>query len=252
MLCYHSVDADWDSPLAVTPVAFAEHCAFLRRHHTVVPAIDLVAIMAHRRLPPRRTVALTFDDGFADFVDGALPALRAHGLQATMFLVARTLEDEHAGADWLRPQPDVPPATLTEEQVLDLHEMGVAFGSHSWAHRDLTQLTEEECVRDLRDSREKIEDLLHCEVPLLAYPYGHHDDHVRRAAGTAGYRFALTLPAGPEPRGARAMPRAGVYRGATVTVLRIKASRWFLPVRMAPIYRPLSPLADLVRSKTSR
>lgn len=252
VLCYHSVDADWDTPIAVTPDSFAQHSAWLHRCRTVVPALDLLEMQVASRRTPRRTVALTFDDGFADFIDGALPALRDYRLPATMFLVARTLEEGQGRADWLIPQPDVAPATLTESEVLELHAMGVSFGSHSWAHRDLRELTEEECVTDLRDSREMIEDLLHAEAPLLAYPYGHHAEHVRRAAATAGYRFALSLPQGPEPRGPHSMPRAGVYRGDNLTALRIKSSRWFIPARMASPYPRPGRLGGLLRSTTSR
>ena len=252
VLCYHSVDADWDSPISVSPGRFGEQCSWLHRRRSAIPTLDLVEMQAARHRTPRGAVALTFDDGFADFIPGAMPALREYRLPATMFLVARTLEEGQGGASWLRPQEDVPPATLTAVDVLELQEMGVAFGSHSWAHRDLRELTEAECVTDLRDSREKIEDLLHTEVPLLAYPYGFHADHVRRAAATAGYRFALSLPEGPEPRGPHAMPRAGVYRRDSLTVLRIKSSRWFIPARMATSYRRPGRVGGLLRSTTSR
>src|SRR5213080_1745037 len=37
ILCYHDVDADWDSPLAVTPDAFAAQMAWLAAHRKVLP-----------------------------------------------------------------------------------------------------------------------------------------------------------------------------------------------------------------------
>ena len=55
----------------------------------------------------------------------------------------------------------------------------------SLAHRDLTMLSDEECHRDLRESRELLEDLLGEPVPFLAYPGGRNDARVQRAAARA-------------------------------------------------------------------
>lgn len=252
VLCYHSVRADWESPLAVPPDEFERHGAWLARHRSVLSTSELLDARASGRRGARRAVSLTFDDGFADFVDGAAPSLRRHGLPSTMFLVARTLEPGLGGADWLRPQETEAPATLSEGQVLELVDQGVEMGSHSWAHHDLRTLSEAECTSDLRESKERLEDLLRREVPLLAYPYGFHAEHVRRAAAAAGYRYALSLPEGPEPTSDLAVPRAGIYRGDGVTALRIKSSRWFVPARMATSYPPPGRLGDLLRKVTSR
>jgi peptidoglycan/xylan/chitin deacetylase (PgdA/CDA1 family) len=250
VLCYHSIHPTWEDPLAVTPEMFAEHCAWLARHRAVLPLDEIVELEAAGR-PRRGVVALTFDDGFADFAEGALPPLLRHRLPTTMFVVAGTLDEGAGGATWLRPQPATPPATLTSAQVLELRELGVRFGSHSWAHRDLRELSEDECVRDLRDSRERLEDLLHEEVPLLAYPYGFHAPHVRSAAAAAGYRYALSLPEGPEVHGSHAAPRVGLYRGNSVTALRVKSSSWYLRARMSPAQPLLRRAAGLLPARSS-
>lgn len=232
VLCYHSVSEEWDSLIAVRPPAFAEQCAWLSHRRHVVPTLELLEAQSAGGRCRRRT-ALTFDDGFADFATEAAPVLRRYRLPATMFVVAKTLEPGRGGADWLRPQPEVAPPTLTREQVLELREGGVEFGSHSWAHRDLRTLTEEECFHDLRDSRECLEDLLHERVPLLAYPYGNHATHVQRAAARAGYRYSLSLPQGPEVREPHAMPRVGVYRRDSLTAVRVKDGAWYLTLHMS-------------------
>ena len=67
---------------------FARSLAFFRRHYNVV---TLQQVLDARRgvapLPPR-AMLLTFDDGWADNVDHALPELRRAGLPALMFVVA--------------------------------------------------------------------------------------------------------------------------------------------------------------------
>src|SRR2546423_1141649 len=96
---------------------------------------------------------------------------------------------DHA-VDWVDTPPPHPLRTLTVEQVREMQEDGIAFGSHSYAHHDLTAMEEAECARDLRASRELLEDLLKAPVRHLAYPRGRHDERVRRAALRAGFTHA--------------------------------------------------------------
>lgn len=232
ILCYHSVDAAWEEPIAVSPEAFERDCRWLNRSRRVVSTSELAAALM-RGKRARREVAVTFDDGFADFYDQALPTLRRYNVRATLFVVAKTLQDGEGGATWLRPRVEVPPRTLSLEQVREAVEQGVEIGSHSWAHHDLRTLSEEECRRDLSRSKEMLEDLLGRPVPLLAYPYGFHAPHVRRAAEAAGYDAAFSLPERREPTGRFAIPRAGIYRGNSLTTVRMKSTSWFMTGRVA-------------------
>jgi peptidoglycan/xylan/chitin deacetylase (PgdA/CDA1 family) len=238
ILCYHSVDPDWDSPLAVSTNEFARHCIWLARRRTVLPLEEsVVRIDATARLPRGQT-AITFDDGFAGLYEHAFPLLRRNGIAATVFLVAETLTLQGRPVDWAPPGS----GTLTLPQVLEMAEGGVRFGSHSYSHHDLTALGDDERERDLRDSRILLEDLLGRPVPFLAYPGGRHDERVRESARRAGYTHAFTLPDRHETPGPYAIPRAGVYPGNGPTSLRIKSSRWYLPVRTTPVFPALRGL----------
>jgi peptidoglycan/xylan/chitin deacetylase (PgdA/CDA1 family) len=124
-----------------------------------------------------------------------------------------------------------------------MQEEGVTFGSHSYSHHDLTTLGEKECERDLRESRELLEDLLGRPVAFLAYPFGHHDRKVRRAAERAGFSHAFSLPEGREPTGRYAVPRVVVVPGNGAISLRIKASTWYLDVRAHPVFPVLRGVA---------
>ncbi len=231
ILCYHSVEPEWESPLAVRPGDFAAHCAWLARHRDVLPLGAAIERLDRSGHLPRGEAALTLDDGFAALHEHALPVLTRHRLPATVFLVAQTLAPQGQPVDWVRTAPPWPLRTLTVDQVREMQSAGVDFQSHSWAHRDLPDLDPDACVEDLRSSRELLEDLLGGPVRLLAYPRGLHDDRVRSAASRAGYTHALALPEGPEPAGRYAIPRVGVYRGNGLVSLRAKASRRYLAVR---------------------
>ena len=227
VLCYHAVDPAWSAPIAVRPELFERHCEWFATRRSVVP-LDAV-VGAGRR---DRQVSITFDDGFASVYEHGFPALVRHGLPATVFVVAATLTAEGRSVDWLdRPPDSGEPATLTAEQVLEMRESGVRFGSHGFTHADLTTLAGDEAERDLRESRELLEDLLGEPVPYVAYPRGRHDLHVREAARRAGYTHAFSLPERRERAGPYAWPRVGIYAGNGIGTVRIKTHPLYLPVR---------------------
>ena len=237
ILCYHSVDPAWQSPLAITPADFAAQCAWLARSGRVV---DVATSLSGAG---RRAIALTFDDGFAELAEHVFPLLAQHRLPAVVFLVAQTLTEQGQPVDWVDTPPPWPLRTLTVEQVLEAREAGVVFASHSWAHLDLTTLTEQECLEDLRRSRELLEDLLHEPVPWLAYPRGRHAAHVRRAAARAGYSHSFSLPEVREPTGDHAVPRVGVFPGNGTRGLAVKTAPGYLAVRHSPVFPALRRLA---------
>lgn len=254
ILCYHSVHPDWASPLAVTPRDFEAQCEWLSRNRTVVPLDEAIRLMSPSGRLPRRMSAITFDDGFLDNVQTAAPTMARYGLPWTLFVVAQTLTPSGRPVNWVDTPPPWPLQTIPADQVVELHRSGVTIGSHSWAHHDLTQLDQEACARDLRESRELLEDLLGARVPLLAYPRGRHNAMVRSAAAAAGYEHALALPQQQEAPGPYAVPRVGVFPGNTLRTLRLKSSRLYLPLRTSPVFpaarRGLRPLIRAIGSGT--
>lgn len=116
------------------------------------------------------------------------------------------------------------------------HAEGVNIASHSLAHHDLRTLGADECLRDLVESREILEDLLGDHTTTLAYPKGDHDAAVRSAAERAGYRAAFAPPEQREPVGRYSTPRVGVYPGNTSRSLWIKTRRRYLDARLSRWY----------------
>jgi peptidoglycan/xylan/chitin deacetylase (PgdA/CDA1 family) len=249
ILCYHSVDPSWRSPLSVTPEAFEAQSAWLARHRRVIGVSEAAGRVAATGRLHARVAAITFDDGFRSVFDHAFPVLMRHRLPATVFLVAQTLTPEGRPVDWVDDPPVWSLSTLTLGQIREMQEAGIGFGSHSYAHHDLTTLSDEECERDLRASRELLEDVLETRIRLLAYPRGLHDERVRTAAGRAGFAQAFTLPERREPIGPFSVPRVGVYPGNGIKTLRAKTSRWYLPVRTSGAFPILRRLAGRGRAR---
>jgi peptidoglycan/xylan/chitin deacetylase (PgdA/CDA1 family) len=236
ILCYHAIDPSWTSALSVHPARFAQQCDWLATHREVLPLNVAVTRLDRSWRLPRGLAALTFDDGFRSLHEHAMPAIKRHQLPATVFLVAQTLVGQGRAVDWVDDPPEQALTTLNTDQVIEMQDAGVDFQSHSLVHADLTQMTFDECVRDLTDSRVTLEDLLHRPVTMLAYPRGRHNDVVRAAAERAGYTHAFSLPEAAEPFHEFAIPRVGIYHKNTAPSLQVKASRSYLRVRLSRLY----------------
>ncbi|MFK0132226.1 polysaccharide deacetylase family protein [Streptomyces rubiginosohelvolus] len=192
ILTYHSVTDPSDDPYGITvsPARLDEQLSWLRsRRLTGVGVSELLRTGASER---RGLVGLTFDDGYADFVDEALPVLRKHGFRATVYV----LPGRPGGVnEWDPLGPRKP--LLTHEGVRRVAAAGMEVGSHGLYHRDLTGLSDEELRRETRDSRELIGDLTGSLPEGFCYPYGILDRRVTQAARSAGYGHACALTPGP-------------------------------------------------------
>ncbi|MEI6415372.1 MAG: polysaccharide deacetylase family protein [Pseudomonadota bacterium] len=89
VLIYHRVAKIQQDPhlLAVTPAHFEEQLLVLRRHYPVVTLSELTENLMRGRCPGPMVV-LTFDDGYADNAEAALPLLKKHDIPATFYLAS--------------------------------------------------------------------------------------------------------------------------------------------------------------------
>ncbi|WP_342120798.1 polysaccharide deacetylase family protein [Pseudoduganella sp. OTU4001] len=93
ILIYHRVLPQQDRifPLEVHRAQFDSQLAWLKSRFNVLPLLEAVQLAAAGRLPPR-SACITFDDGYADNAEVALPVLQKHGLHATFFIATGFLD----------------------------------------------------------------------------------------------------------------------------------------------------------------
>ena len=174
ILTFHGVDAS-GSLLSLAPETLRGLLRAIRAAgHAIVPLRELLATPAPNR------VALTFDDGLASVAETALPILRAEGAVATLFLTTG-----HVGGhnDWAG-QPAWAPRLpmLGWGQVGALAAAGWEIQSHTVRHLDLRALGDDALDAELRGAADEIERRVGRRPDQLAFPYGHHDARVLRAA----------------------------------------------------------------------
>ncbi|MCW3843495.1 polysaccharide deacetylase family protein [Micromonospora yasonensis] len=185
VLCYHSVgDVRRDNTLrwSVSPGDFDEQMALIRECGRTPMTVSGYATVLRGLAPlPPRPVLITFDDGFPDLAEAALPVLRRHRLTATAYVIVARV-----GA---APSPDRDPS-LDWDQLRELRTHGVEIGSHSRSHPALDCLRPAQLHQEVAASRQALEDGIGAPVGSFAYPYGYHSNAVRTAVRAAGYSSA--------------------------------------------------------------
>ena len=169
---------------------FAAQMALLKRLRCSVLTMDeVLACVAGESAVPPRAVAITFDDGYQNFYDNALPQLQRHGFPATVYVVAGLIG---RSADWL-PADGLAAAPLMDvARLRKIRRVGIQVGSHAMTHVPLAGLAAGRLEMELAGSRAALEDLLGEPVRHLCYPYGSHDLAVVQAAARAGYATGVT------------------------------------------------------------
>jgi peptidoglycan/xylan/chitin deacetylase (PgdA/CDA1 family) len=196
VLLYHAIAADDEAPSRyVLPVRrFAQHMRWLRAlRYTVLGLEDLLTCLRTNRLPPARSVVITFDDAYADTHALALPILRRFGFRATVFAVSGRVG---AANDWEPSGPLANRRMCTWEQLRDLLSAGIQIGAHSRSHPSLPAVSAWEAEDEIRTSRAELERGLGRPVPTFAYPFGHTDESVQPAVERAGYLGAVGVHPG--------------------------------------------------------
>jgi peptidoglycan/xylan/chitin deacetylase (PgdA/CDA1 family) len=189
ILTYHSLDTS-GSVVSVTPQDFSHQMKCVA--DAGFQGVSLAEAVSYREMNgcwPDHSVALTFDDGFANFHESAWPTLERHGFTATVFVISGHMGGRN---DWAPPPAGLGTRKiLSWEQASELAARGVEIGSHTHTHPDLRRCSAAEVERELTKSRTEIEDRLGINVSSFAYPYGATTELSRRLAARQ-FRAACT------------------------------------------------------------
>lgn len=207
ILMYHSISDDRQSNLqpyfrtATPPATFRRHMTYLRvSGYSTVTLSEALNLL---RSPPMRQscrdtkgnhpmVVLTFDDGFRDFYTNAFPVLDDLGQKATVFLPS-----DYIGKSFITGQK-----CLDEQEIRELAARGIEFGSHTVTHPQLSRLARPRLIRELEDSKARIEDIVGSEIYLFSYPYRFPEEdrpfirNLRRLLERLGYSAGVTTSIG--------------------------------------------------------
>jgi peptidoglycan/xylan/chitin deacetylase (PgdA/CDA1 family) len=201
VLMYHKVNDLWPNPTTVSTSVFDEQMTLLGQLGYVPVPLDAVTDHYLRGVPlPRKAVLLTFDDGYRDNLENALPILRRHGYPAVLFVPVGFLDDA-------RPLPHEEPLrllgirndTVDWDELSELEAGGVRIESHGIGHRPLSELEPADATREIALSKLRLEERLGREVEAFAFVKGSLADYRPEHASLvqqAGYKVAFTSVSG--------------------------------------------------------
>ncbi len=198
VLCYHSVHPHKRFASA-TPELFTRHLEWLREHCDLIPFAAAPGDAA-RRARARPAVAITFDDGYEDNHQYALPILSGLGVPATLFVTVGFIERipgvigrfrtlRRCNADDVRP--------LSWSQLKELRAAGLTIGAHTYTHPNLARMRARDAEEELSVARWVLEERLGERVHLMAYPFGkprwHFTGETMTLVSRAGYEYAAAI-----------------------------------------------------------
>lgn len=176
ILNYHSVPADQRA-------AFARQMDMLRAHAKPLRVDSVVPLE-----PGVQCAAITFDDGFENFIHEVLPELRTRNIPATVFIIVEALGKEFGTKNRLE-------KVMSVAQMQALPEDLVAIGSHTLTHPFLPNTDYDVAHREITESRIALERLLGRPISMFSFPFGGFKEEHVEVCRAAGYRrIFTTLP----------------------------------------------------------
>ncbi|NMA54904.1 MAG: polysaccharide deacetylase family protein [Firmicutes bacterium] len=245
VLLYHHLapaGSGFDTNYAtITPEEFAWQMQYLADNgYRVLDAAELTAFLRGELSAPKRSVAITFDDGYASNLKYAFPILKQHKFHAILHIISGTVPDQ--------PQQPYDPTRLQSLSWPELQQLAasglITIASHTHNQHIyvpqaaggsdrpalVARITDPNTGRpetetahyrriltDLTTSRQQLEEKIKQPVTILAYPYGISDQAAHRAAAEAGFTLTFSTRAAPAPRksGTTNVPRLVVPPGLT-------------------------------------
>ena len=165
--------------LRVTPPQFDAQLAYLAdRGYSAIKLGAIRDALEGRTRLPERPIIITFDDGWVNQHEYALPLLLKYGFTATFFVVAEFVDR---------------PGFLSTAQLKEMSDKGMGIGSHSCTHPRLDAISPRAAWHEISASKQILETKLALNIDTFAYPYGAYNQRVINWIQAAGYSAARAI-----------------------------------------------------------
>jgi len=154
------------------------------------------AILSPMGLIEGRGCLLTFDDGHLSDYEIVFPMLLKQNLKATFFIVVDNVGKKNY---------------LSWSQIQEMQQQGMAIGSHSLSHKDMTKLSNENVIKEFKQSKLILEDKLGILISSFSYPYGKCNFRLHKMGLSSGYSFLCTSNHGVINSQNSVLPRNSIY-----------------------------------------
>jgi peptidoglycan/xylan/chitin deacetylase (PgdA/CDA1 family) len=187
ILVYHDVAPQAKGRMVISAKGFEEQMRYLKAHgYRVINLKEFVEFVSLQRQLPKKSVLITFDDGYRSFTRYAYTILKELGFSATLFIYT-----DYIGAGG---------NAFTWPELKKLSDEGFPVQAHSKSHGDMVRASgepageyEKRLEAELVQPKALFQKYLGYAPDILAYPYGRQDDTVARRTKDRGYSAAFTV-----------------------------------------------------------
>lgn len=180
VLMYHKIGDEPNNDAVISREKFLEQMDYLHqnRYHPI-SLEELYAYLTRGEKLPPRPVVITFDDGYRDTYEVALPVLKQYGFKSALFIPGMQVGRR-----------------LSREELLEMKAAGMEVAAHGFYHRSLGMLSPREQEEEIRKSKEILDRTLGQDTRFFCYPNGSYNRETLRILREAGFVMAFTMEPG--------------------------------------------------------
>lgn len=192
---YHSIANEKLAKLKgirVSTTTFEKQIAYLSKHH--YKSLTLSEMIEQKENLPRKTVVITFDDGYKDNLTNALPILKKYHFKATLFLVIN--RDNN---DWAMHRKTSNQGVVDKIEKLNDNDVKILLqsnlieiGAHTIHHYNFQTLSEESKKEEIEKSKRALEETFGITCKTFSYPFGLFSQGDENLVKDAGFIGAVT------------------------------------------------------------
>ena len=203
IVALHGIEPDPSGPYELSTAEFDYICGTLKAlGYKTITFMDLLNYLDKGKRLPEKPVIITSDDGYQSVYAYAFPILQKYGYKMTVFLVTGLMGSSDADRrinEFDRGKSGVPTRPmLIWPEIGVMSRYGIEFMSHTVSHKTLGDLTDQEALYEMAQSRVDIESHLKKPAPFIAWPYDNYSSIDVNFLSQAGYRGAVRYQGGIE------------------------------------------------------
>lgn len=183
ILTFHSISDNNQDSWAVSPSTFELEMRWLAKKG--YRGVSLKKF--YNNVGQGKVVVLTFDDGYKNFFDTAMPILNMLNFSATVFILAKLIGDV---GRWRKKELQSS-ALLDWDEIHGAIDAGHEIGSHGLSHPNYFHLSTEGLKQEIAGSKKIIEGNIKAPVVSFAYPYNIYNKQILGIVKEAGYKYAV-------------------------------------------------------------
>jgi peptidoglycan/xylan/chitin deacetylase (PgdA/CDA1 family) len=259
-IMYHGVTKDntnYFSPRHISCQQFERHLRYFSKEFDVISISEAFEHLNNNFRPKRKTITISFDDGYKNNLYTVLPLLKKFNMKATFFISGVCVEDMKIRALWtdvvsclkffhknqitelgnkifknfidaeskvslgdflgscgistfaenlnyliekynvekdLNTLPDDLWKLLDRHEIKELSSSGIAeIGSHGYSHYKLANIDISDAGKDLKLSRDSLQQITGKEIKIVAYPFGSYNKLIKDVAEQLGYDYQIAV-----------------------------------------------------------